>query len=165
MKTHQENFIPAFAIATPEQYECAAYARRLLALGVAANSVRQQLMLYAERLDNMSLRRQAEALRTWMDINAEGLTVAARIAELGPDWAEDIASRLETASQDLDRIACEERDDIGPSDAYPGHELIHVWSEVNSILGSMETVYRGSSPAINPAVIGKIVEPSGVFAR
>ena len=88
MKTQQENFIHAFETSPASNTELAVFARRMHGVSSAASALRARIAKYADDSGDTSLRRQAEGLRTWMDINGEGLSVAARAAELGTDEAE-----------------------------------------------------------------------------
>jgi hypothetical protein len=156
MKTHEVNFV--LVDDTPEP-DLDSFAQDLQEITTAATTVRTRLAKYADNIDNDSLRRQAEALRTWMDINSEGLAVAARVAELGSNWAGEIRIRLETAARDLERLD-------GGSENVPSRanlaasEMIQVWNEVNSILDSMEALYR--APTVVPP-LEAMAEPAAAF--
>jgi transposase len=162
MKTHKDKFVPAFEVTPVKEENLADFAQRLHDMGVAANDLRSQLSRFADTLGDKDLKRQAEALRTWMDINSEGLAVAAHAAELGAGWAEETRKRLEAAATDLRQIQ-----DGSPqvsknpqSEAEAG--IAQIWSDVNNVLDSMEALYRP------PGISGcgeKIVEPSHMFAR
>src|SRR3954462_6903180 len=97
MKTQQNTFVPAFDVKPVKDLE-STFPQRLQEIVTAAERVRSHLAQYADTVDNKNLRQQAEALRTWMDINAEGLAVAARAAQLGAIWADELQTRLETAA-------------------------------------------------------------------
>lgn len=161
MKTQQNTFVPAFDVKPVKDLE-ADFARRLQDIVSAAGRIHRHLAQYAETVDNKSLRQQAETLRTWMDINAEGLAVAARAAQLGAVWADDIHSRLEAAAGDLDRISREDLVAGASAKTEGGSDLIRVWSDVNGVLDSMEALY--ARPAI-AGLSGKVVEPAEVFVR
>lgn len=161
MKTQQNTFVPSFDVKPVKELE-SGFAQRLEDILSAAERVRNHLTQYADTVDNRSLRQQAEALRTWMDINAEGLAVAARAAQLGAVWADDIQNRLETAAGDLDRIS---RDDLttgASAKTEGGSDLTRVWGDVNGILDSMEALYTRPGMRVTP---GKVVEPAEVFVR
>ncbi len=158
MKTQEKNFV----LDLPDKgSELDAFAQELQDISAAAASVRDRLGRYAETTNNDSLRRQAETLRTWLDINGEGLAVAARAAELGQRWASEVRIRLEAASQDLGRLDgdTERVRKNGAANA----ELIQIWNEVNSVLDSMEALYR--SPAPLAVVVEQAAEPASAFVR
>jgi hypothetical protein len=161
MKTLQESFVPQFGVMPIKDEETTLFAQRLQDIVTSAGNVRSRLAQYADTVDNASLRKQAETLRTWMDINTEGLNVAARAAELGAVWMEEIQSRLDAATRDLDLISREELN-FGSAEAGEAGDLIRVWNDINSVLDSMETLYR--KPGIQ-GDLEKVGEPAQVSAR
>lgn len=159
MKTQTDKFISAFEV-TPTKDTVAAFAQNLQEIGEAAEEVKSHLSRYADAEDNVTLKRQAEALRTWIDLNSEGLAVAAHAAALGPVWAEEVKGRLEAAARDL-RIIEQESSDIR-RDPESVTDILQVWNDVNSVLESMEDLHR---PSVMPVGVEKIVAPSQAFAR
>lgn len=159
MKTQPDKFISAFEV-TPTKDAVAAFAQNLQEIGDAAEEVKSHLSRYADAEDNVTLKRQAEALRVWIDLNSEGLAVAAHAAALGPAWADEVRGRLEAAARDL-RLIEQENKDIR-SDPESVTDILQVWNDVNNVLESLEDLHRPSSM---PMGIGKYVEPSQVFAR
>lgn len=150
MKTHKERFMPAFEMSPATDSTLAEFARQLQDIEAVASRLRGQLAEYALATGHGGLKRQAEALRTWMDINAEGLSVAARVAELGPAWAEEVRTRLEAADEGLKRA------DEAPE------SLAEVWNEINSVLDSMEALYH---PKGLMSGLEKAAEPANVAMR
>jgi hypothetical protein len=160
MKTQTDNYISAFG-AAPAADRLTTFAQNLQAISDAAGEIKAQLSRYADAEDNVTLKRQAEALRAWMDINSEGLNVAAHVAQLGPVWAEEIKGRLEAAARDL-RLVQQESND-SRTDPEGVTDILQVWSDVNNVLESMEELYK---PAIAPPPgAGKLVEPVQAYVR
>ncbi|MEZ0223955.1 MAG: hypothetical protein ACAH83_05335, partial [Alphaproteobacteria bacterium] len=150
----------AFGV-TPAQAALTSFAQNLEGIGEAAGEVKSHLSRYADTEDNVTLKRQAEALRVWIDINSEGLAVAARAAALGPVWAEEVKGRLDAAARDLSLIEQESND--SRSDPEGVTDILQVWNDVNSLLESMEELYRPSLAA--PVGVEKMAEPVQAYAQ
>jgi hypothetical protein len=159
MKTQSDNYISAFEV-TPAKDTLTSFAQNLEGIGEAAGEVKSHLSRYADAEDNVTLKRQAEALRVWLDINSEGLAVAAHAAALGPAWAEEVKNRLDAAARDLTLIEQESND--SRSDPEGVTDILQVWNDVNSLLESMEELYR---PPLSAAGVQKLAEPSQSFAQ
>jgi hypothetical protein len=159
MKTQSDNYISGFG-AAPAKDTLATFAQSLQDIGDAAGEVKSHLSRYADAEDNVTLKRQAEALRTWIDINSEGLNVAAHVAQLGPVWAEEVKNRLEAAARDLRLVEQESND--SRTDPEGVTDILQVWSDVNNVLESMEELYK--PPLASAADVGKGAGPVQAYA-
>lgn len=143
----QEKDPPATVLpeARVQDKEYAAFlAERVGEINSGIEEFHKLLERYSDTVEHEGLREQLETLESWMRLNAESLSLAVRIFEMGPVWLDELHQRLALATDELERLTDEGGPPAPPStqrEREENEQLTHVWHSANNVMESMSQLF------------------------